>query len=251
MKIFATLGRRLTAADPGASEPEPTVERSGLPQRFEAVGEALASGSGRHRRLFRRRPGAGPRRGVRRGGARGLRATWRGVTGDDPSYDVVVGAAHGLERDHAGLPPPALLRGPAHRAGQPGPPAQPALGALPPRRRRDGRRHRRLRPRGLRDAVRRRPVRRAGRPLHPRDALARSGELARTVFARDETVARLGMRRRGDPDPARRPARTAGPGAAHPARRHRAARPRCGCGSRGSRSTDAVAGMLLDELARG
>ena len=45
MRIFATLGRRLTVADPGVSEPEPTVERSGLPHRFEAVGEALTSGS--------------------------------------------------------------------------------------------------------------------------------------------------------------------------------------------------------------
>ena len=45
MKIFATRGRRLTVADPGMSEPQPAVERSGLPHRFEAVGEALISGS--------------------------------------------------------------------------------------------------------------------------------------------------------------------------------------------------------------
>jgi hypothetical protein len=45
VKIFATRGRRLTDADPGMSEPQHTVERSGLPHRFQAVGEALISGS--------------------------------------------------------------------------------------------------------------------------------------------------------------------------------------------------------------
>ena len=44
MKIFATRGRRLTAADPEVSGPGSAV-RSGLPHRFEALGEALTSGS--------------------------------------------------------------------------------------------------------------------------------------------------------------------------------------------------------------
>ena len=89
MKIFATLGRRLAAADPGVSEPEPTVERSGLPHRFEAVGEALTSGSD----VIDVCSVAGQE--LARDGASveetltGLRATWRGVTGGDPSYDVV------------------------------------------------------------------------------------------------------------------------------------------------------------------
>src|SRR5690349_12838567 len=89
VKIFATRGRRVAAADPGVSEPDATVERSGLPHRFEAVGEALTSGSD----IIGVCSVAGQE--LARDGASveetlaGLRATWQGLTGSDPSYDVV------------------------------------------------------------------------------------------------------------------------------------------------------------------
>src|SRR5690242_10666885 len=89
VKIFATRGRRVAAADPGVSEPDTTGERSGLPHRFEAVGEALTSGSD----IIGVCSVAG--QDLARDGASveetlaGLRATWRVLTGGDPSYDVV------------------------------------------------------------------------------------------------------------------------------------------------------------------
>src|SRR5687767_14026050 len=89
VKILATRGRRVAAADPGVSEPEPTVERSGLPHRFEAVGEALTSGSD----VLGVCSVAGQE--LARDGASveetlsGLRDTWRCLAGTDPSYDVV------------------------------------------------------------------------------------------------------------------------------------------------------------------
>ncbi len=80
--------------------------------------------------------------------------------------------------------------------------------------------------------------------------VARSGELARTAFARDETVARLGMHRVGiltrrDDHLGRRVRvlRTLLDGAEP----HGLVR----VWIEGLPSTDAVAGMLLDELARG
>ena len=89
MKIFAVRGRRLAAADPGVSGPQPTVERSGLPHRFEAVGEALTSGSD----VLLACSVAG--QDLARDGAsveetlEGLRGTWHRLTGADPAYDVV------------------------------------------------------------------------------------------------------------------------------------------------------------------
>ena len=80
--------------------------------------------------------------------------------------------------------------------------------------------------------------------------VARSGELARTAFARDETVARLGMHRVGILT--RRDD--------HLGRRVRVLRTLLDGTEphglvrvwiEGLPSTDAVAGMLLDELARG
>ena len=106
---------------------------------FEAVGEALASDPAcrlRDRLVLRRLPV----RGLELAGdgcplddaLDGLRAPpARAVTGRDPSYADGPGAARGLERGDARLPPPAHLRGPADRTRQPRPPAQPALRALP------------------------------------------------------------------------------------------------------------------------
>ena len=250
MKIFATLGRRLAAADPGVSEPEPTVERSGLPHRFEAVGEALTSGSD----VIDVCSVAGQE--LARDGASveetlaGLRATWRRVTGGDPSYDVVtalltawsettLGYLNQLscEDPLTGLSSQAHLRSrlsELYRLGGAGTDA--GIG-------------------GYALVVFEMPS--GGDPSdEPGDhftramRVARSGELARTAFARDETVARLGMHRVGiltrrDDHLGRRVRvlRTLLDGAEP----HGLVR----VWIEGLPTTDAVAGMLLDELARG
>ncbi len=82
--------------------------------------------------------------------------------------------------------------------------------------------------------------------------LARAGEMARTVFAarRDGRPARAAPG--GDPRPARRPAGPAGASAAHaPRRRAEPERPAVRVWIEGLPGTDAGAGALLDELARG
>ena len=88
MKIFATRGRRLAATGPGVSEPEPPV-RSGLPHRYEALGEALTSGSD----VLGACAVAGE--DLARDGAsmqealEGMRDTWRHCASGDPTYDAV------------------------------------------------------------------------------------------------------------------------------------------------------------------
>ena len=88
MKIFATRGRRLAAAGPEVSGLASAV-RSGLPHRFEALGEALTSGSG----VLDACAVAG--QDLARDGAsveetlESLRSTWLQVTGADPSFEVV------------------------------------------------------------------------------------------------------------------------------------------------------------------
>lgn len=250
MRIFAVRGRRLTAADPGVSEPEPTVERSGLPHRFEAVGEALTSGSD----VIGVCAVAGQE--LARDGASveetlaGLRDTWRCLTGDDPSYDVVtalltawsettLGYLNQLscEDPLTGLSSQAHLRSrlsELYRLGGVG--SDTGIG-------------------GFALVVFEMPS--GDDPSDEPDdhftramRLARSGELARTAFARDETVARLGLRRvailtRRD---------------GHLGRRVRVLRTLLDGAEpdapvrvwiEGLPGTDAVAGMLLDELARG
>ena len=247
MKIFATRGRRLAAADPGVSEPELSASGRGCRTGSRRRGGAHL-GIRRRRRLFRRGPGPGPRRGLHRGGAR--RAARHLATGDRRRSVVRRrhGAAHGVERDDAGLPPPALLRRPAHRARQPGPPAQPDLRALPPGAPGDAG------IRGTRSSSsrcrRRDPSDEPRRPLHPRDA-DRPGRRAGAHGLRprrDDRAARQAPG--GDPHPPRRAARSTGPvlrtlldGA------ERTAPPRVWI--EGLPGTDAVAGTLLDELARG
>ena len=250
MKIFATLGRRLAAADPGVSEPESTVERSGLPHRFEAVGEALTSGSD----VIGVCSVAGQE--LARDGASveetlgGLRATWLRLTGDDPSYDVVtalltawsettLGYLNQLscEDPLTGLSSQAHLRSrfsELYRLGGAG--TDTGIGgyalvvfAMPS------------------DDD---PSDEPGDHFTRAMRVARSGELARTAFARDETVARLGMHRVGiltrrDDHLGRRVRvlRTLLDGTES----HRHVR----VWIEGLPTTDAVAGMLLDELARG
>ena len=250
MRIFATLGRRLAAADPGVSEPEPTVERSGLPHRFEAVGDALTSGSD----VIGVCSVAGQE--LARDGASveetlgGLRATWLRLTGDDPSYDVVtalltawsettLGYLNQLscEDPLTGLSSQAHLRSrlsELYRLGGAG--TDTGIGgyalvvfAMPS------------------DDD---PSDEPGDHFTRAMRVARSGELARTAFARDETVARLGMHRVGILT--RRDD--------HLGRRVRVLRTLLDGTEphglvrvwiEGLPSTDAVAGMLLDELARG
>lgn len=252
MKIFATGGRRVTAADPGVGGPLPPNVRSGLPHRFEAVGEALISGSD----VLDVCAVAG--QDLARDGASveetldGLRATWQQVAGTDPSYEVVtatvaawsettLGYLHQLSCDDplTGLASQAHLRSrlselyrletqgeaPAHAL---------VLCAMP-----------------FGDD----PSEESGDHFTRAMRVARVGELARTAFARDETIARVGTHRvavlaRRDERLARRVRvlRTLLDGVESPA----------ASGSRPPRvwieglpTSDRVAGMLLDELARG
>ncbi|GAA1938446.1 hypothetical protein [Nocardioides hwasunensis] len=236
-------GRRPAAADPETSDAGPTVERSGLPHRFEAVGEALVSGSDDQLVLDTcsvagqdlARDGASVQETLE-----GLRETWRRVAGTDPSYDVVtatvvawsestLGYLHQLscEDPLTGLSSQAHLRSRLSELYRlPG--ADGADGhalvvlALPP------------------GDPSEEPVDHFTRAMR----LARAGELSRTAFAREETIARIGVHRvailtRRDDRLARR-AQVLGTllGEAR-------------CWIEGLPATDAGAGMLLDELARG
>lgn len=249
MRIFAVRGRRLTVADPGVSEPEPTVERSGLPHRFEAVGEALTSGSD----VIGVCAVAGQE--LARDGASveetlaGLRDTWRCLTGADPSYDVVtalltawsettLGYLNQLscEDPLTGLSSQAHLRSRLSELYRLGGGTDAGIG-------------------GFALVVFEMPS--GDDPSDEPDdhftramRLARSGELARTAFARDETVARLGLhrvailtRRDGHLGRRVRVLRTLLDGAEPDAPVR--------VWIEGLPGTDAVAGMLLDELARG
>ncbi len=252
MKIFATGGRRITAAGPEVSRPGSPKVRSGLPHRFEAVGEALISGSD----VLEMCSVAG--QDLARDGAsvqetlEGLRDTWRQVTGADPSFEVVaalitawsettLGYLHQLSCDDplTGLASQAHLRS--------------RLSEL-------------YRLEETDDAIGGHAFVVCGMPSdddpseEPGDhftramRLARAGELARTVFARDETIARVGTHRVAIL--ARRDDRLG--------RRGRVLRtlldglePGEGTDGRpirvwieGLPSSDRSAGMLLDELAR-
>lgn len=250
MKIFATRGRRLAVSDPGVSGPGPAGERSGLPHRFEAVGEALTSGSD----VLVACSVAGQE--LARDGASveevlaALRATWQCVCGTDPTYDVVqallsawsettLGYLHQLscEDPLTGLSSQAHLRsrlGELYRLG--GGQDDTGVGAYT------------LVVFGMRfgDDPAEEPVDHFTRAMR----LARAGELARTAFARDETVGRIGLHRVGiltrrDAHLGRRVQvlRTLLHGA-EPALAVRV-------WIEGLPGTDAGAGMLLDELARG
>lgn len=253
-------GRRLTAAGPGVGAPEPSVERSGLPHRFEAVEDALTSGSDVR--------GACSVAGqeLARDGASveeamlGLQETWRATVGTDPPFDVLVsmlsawsdttlGYLHQLscEDPLTGLSSQAHLRGrlgELYRLEDPGAPEGSDAHGGPA----DGVGAHALvvlaMPSG--DDPSEEPVDHFTRAMR----LARAGELARTPFARDETVARLGMHRiailtRRDDRLGRRVRllRTL-LDSTEPAAAVRV-------WIEGLPTTSAGAGMLLDELARG
>ncbi len=198
MKIFATRGRRLTAAVPGVSGPEPAV-RLGLPHRFEALGEALTAGT------YVLGACAVAGEDLARDGAsmqetlEGLHDTWRQSAAGDPSYDAVsalvtawsettLGYLHQLSCDDplTGLASQAHLRSRVaelYRLAEGADAERNDVGghalvvcALSPG---DD------------------PSDEAGDHFTRAMRVSRAGELARTVFARDETIARLGVHRVG------------------------------------------------------
>ena len=253
MKFFAVGGRRLTVADPGMSGPESLEVRSGLPHRFEALGEALISGSD----VLDICTVAG--QDLARDGAsmqetlEGLRTTWRLVAGTDPSYEglaalitawseTTLGYLHQLscEDPLTGLASQAHLRSRLSEVYRLQDDDTAVVGhalvlcAMP-----------------FGDDPSEEPGDHFTRAMR----LARAGELARTAFARDETIARLGMHRvailaRRDDRLARRvrvlrtlldSVRSGGEPAS----------PQVRVWIEGLPASDRVAGMLLDELARG
>lgn len=260
MKNFATRGRRLAASGPGVSGSQSPDVRSGLPHRFEAVGEALTSGSD----VLLACSVAG--QDLARDGAsveetlEGLRGTWRRLTGADPAYDVVaalltawsettLGYLHQLscEDPMTGLSSQAHLRSRLSELYR--------LAASDAQDEVDGS----ARVVGAHALVvcalpfGDDPSEEPGDHFTRAMRLARAGELARTAFVRDETVARLGIHRfailtRRDERLGRRVRvlRTLLDGA----------QAESGGASvrawiEGLPATDAGAGMLLDELARG
>ena len=253
MKIFASGERRPPAPVPGVCEPESSGVRSGLPHRFEALGEALTSGTA----VLDACSVAG--QDLARDGAsieetlEGLRATCEAATGTEPVFDVVaalvgawsettLGYLHQLSCDDplTGLASQAHLRSRLSELYRLADGAHPISGhalvmcAMPSG---DD------------------PSEEPGDHFTRAMRLARAGELARTVFARDETIARLGPRRvavltHRDERLGRRVAvlRTLMDGlepgedlGGQPAR----------VWIEGLPSSDASAGALLDELARG
>ncbi|MFC7360510.1 hypothetical protein [Nocardioides astragali] len=253
VKFFAMGGRRLTGAGPGMSGSGSADVRSGLPHRFEALGEALISGSD----VLDVCAVAG--QDLARDGASmqetldGLRTTWQLAVGTDPSYDglaalitawseTTLGYLHQLscEDPLTGLASQAHLRSRISEVYR-GQDAADALAghalvlcAMP-----------------FDDDPSEEPGDHFTRAMR----LARAGELARTVFARDETIARLGMHRvailaRRDDRLGRRVRvlrtlldRVQSEGASEG--------PQVRVWIEGLPASDRVAGVLLDELARG
>ncbi len=174
------------------SESWNTGSRSGLPHRFQPVGEALISGSD----VLGACSVAGQdlaRDGASVGEAlEGLRATWQAVTGIDPSFEVVtslvdawsettLGYLHQLSCDDplTGLASQAHLRSrlsELYRLADPDAIAGHALVLC-------------SMPTG--DDPSEEPGDHFTRAMR----MARVGELARTAFARDETIARIGTYR--------------------------------------------------------
>ena len=191
MSIFASRRRRAAAPGPGASAWGLPGSRSGLPHRFEAVGEALTSGSDGLEACTvlgeeLARDGASLQEALD-----GLRETAGRAGGRDPSYDMVaamvlawgettLGYLHQLSCDDplTGLSSQAHLRSrlaELHRLGGDALRAHALVVCSVP--------------------VGDDPSDDVGDHFTRAMRLARAGESARTVFARDETVARLGHRR--------------------------------------------------------
>lgn len=93
MGFFETLTRKNLTDGPEAGRGLPEPVREGLPRRFEAVGEALASGSGSLQACLEACDVAG--RCLAQDGASldevldGLRETSVSVTGQDPPFDAI------------------------------------------------------------------------------------------------------------------------------------------------------------------
>ncbi len=251
------MGGRRSVADPEVSESASLSRRLGLPHRFEAVGETLISGSD----VLDVCSVAG--QDLARDGASveealaGMRQTWQRVSGTDPSYEVVsalvtawaettLGYLHQLSCDDplTGLASQAHLRSrlsELYRLDGTSDVAEATrlahvlvVCAMP-----------------FDDDPSQEPEHHFTRALR----LARAGELARTAFAGDETIARLGAHRvvvlaRRDERLARRVRvlRTLLAGVdADRAGGESAVR----VWIEGLPSTDPAAGSLLNELARG
>lgn len=89
MKIFAVRGRRVTAAGPEASGSLSPGVRWGLPQGFEAVGEALASGADGGDACAVAGQALARDGGSMQEALDALRTTWQVVLGTDPSFESV------------------------------------------------------------------------------------------------------------------------------------------------------------------
>ncbi len=248
MNIFATRGRRVSAAGPGASRPLSPDERSGLPYRFEAVGEALASGSDGCDACAVAGQELARDGGSMQEALEGLRQTWQHLRGSDPSYEALtalltawsettLGYLHQLSCDDplTGLSSQAHLRSRlselyrAVREEDHSVTHALVMCALP---------------------TGDHPSDEPGDHFTRAMRLARMGEMARTVFVRDETIARLGTRR----------VAILAPRDERLGRRVRLLRtlldglapdsPPVRVWIEGLPGTDAIAVMLLDELAR-
>lgn len=192
MGIFDVLGRRRAAVDSGASVSQALEQRLGLPHRFEAVGEALASGSDPIPACSvvgqdLARDGASLQEALV-----SLRATWQAVRGCDPSFEDVsafllawsettLGYLHQLSCEDAltGLASQAHLRSrlsELYRAS-----VETELNHT----------HALV----LCEVPDGHPSEEAGDNFTRAMRLTRLGENARTVFARGETIARLGTTR--------------------------------------------------------
>ena len=216
MGIFATA--RAASARPiprRAAALSPDGQRQGLPPRFEAVGEALASGSGSAdacavvgRDLARdgasleeALDGLRTTSGACAAATRRTTRTWRCSS---PGARPTLGYLHQLSCED---PLTGLASLPTCGAGSPSSTAGTVRATVRARTLRPGRRAT-----GRSTARRRRG--RDGPPARPPLRLARLGEAARTVFAGGETVGRLGPDRVVVLAAPRRAARAAGRAAA-------------------------------------
>lgn len=192
MGFFAARARKARVADSGAAGPLGSGERLGLPRRFEAVGEALASGSDpvpacRVVGQDLARDGASLTESMA-----GLRDAWQSVGGGDPDYvaltafleawsETTLGYLHQIscEDPLTGLASQAHLRSRISdlyraRAGDPNETHALVVCEL---------------------ALDQDPTDEKTDHFTRAMRLSRAGETARTVFPRDETIARLGIHR--------------------------------------------------------
>ena len=187
MRIFAVRRRRDAAADPGASGSVPSSQRAGLPHGYEVVGEALASGSG-----ITDACAAAGHELARDGGSMAealdaLRSTWQVARGTDPAYDAVVALVTAWNETTLGYLHQMSCEDPLTGLA-----SQAHLRTRLAEVYRD--------PRAVSYAM----VVWSMPPGDPSDEpgdhftramrLTRMGEMARTVFLRNETIARLGTR---------------------------------------------------------